>query len=672
MNHAPPARLLGAALLAMAIAAHAQSTDPLPPETVLVGVPGAPAATEQRFTISTAEDLVVTLTDLQVPAALSSASVVVTQAGSIVGDASLASPATSATFPITGAIGQYVLRVFGEPNASFSVGTYTVCVAPKSSPANCIQSASLAGNISAAAASSHPTVSTLSLTLTVTAAGSYTFTFADDQFPKPLAVAPSLALFQGSQQIALGITSGTALSLSPGTYTLLAVAEADATSQAGLYEISIAAPGGGAPLLSNTYPVGSLAPASEPNNPSAQTLTLTIKDLAFPTALSSALVLASSGATVLGQTSSGSAATPATFAAPAGAVQIWAYAAAGSGAGTYEVDLTSPGGSLLESAGAASTASSLAFAYVTSPVAAGSYQVAATDFQFPSVLPTLEFAVAQQGAIIQQAASASTLNITAAAGPLVILAAATPPATGNGLFDVDVQSGNTLVFDQTQAVSPSDLFATQTINLGASGNYTVSMSDLGFPAQFQSLDLVASSGGVILGKIIGGGSFPISATPGTYQLTFIATPASMQQYGMYSLSIANAAPTVTLSASPTSVTAGAASTLSWTSSNATSCTGTGTGFTGSQSVGSGSLSVSVEATTTFTLTCVGAGGSAAQSVTVTATAAPSHSGGGQLDGPLLGLLTLSLLIRLKRQTGARLGAVGMNLTRRTRKARHLS
>ncbi len=72
---------LAVSLLLMASAcprwAAAQSPDPLPPQTQLVAVTGAPAATEETFTIaavasgSTQPDLVVTFTDFQTPAPLS-------------------------------------------------------------------------------------------------------------------------------------------------------------------------------------------------------------------------------------------------------------------------------------------------------------------------------------------------------------------------------------------------------------------------------------------------------------------------------------------------------------------------------------------------------------------------------------------------------------------------
>jgi hypothetical protein len=652
MIQVPRKWLLTAALLTPTLVGYAQSTDSLPPETVLVGATGTAAATQETFTIAAAQNLVVTLTDLQVPAELSNATVVVTQGGAIVGEATFAAPATSANFAITGAVGQYTLYVFGAPNTSFSVGTFTVCVAPSSGASNCIQDASLSGNISTPAAAANPAVSTVSLNLTVSTAASYTFTFADEQFPVALQVAPNLALFQGNQAIQLGIQSGTVLNLTPGTYTLLAIAQAAAPANAGLYGISIAGPAGTTPLLNNSFPVGSLSAPFQSNNPSAQSLTLKMTDFAFPTPLASASALATSGATVLGSTSNAATATPAVFTAPSGPVQIWSFATAGAGAGTYEVDLTSPSGSLLRTAAGVNNGDSLAFAFVTPALAAGSYQATASDFQFPAVLQGLQFAVAQNDVILQQAAMASSLNFTAVAGTVVLLVDATTPTAGNGLFDVNVQTTGAspeLVFDKTQAVSASNLFDSQTINLGTSGNFNVTLTDLKFPAQFQDLDLVVSSGGVVLGKIIGGGTFSIAATPGAYQLTFVATPAAMQQYGMYAIQIVNAPPMATLSASPNPVAAGVATTLTWTSTDATSCTGSGTGFDGNQA-DSGSLSVSVGATTTYTLTCTGPGGEISQSVTVTTTAAPATShGGGALDFPLLGLIGVVAVVRSRRK-----------------------
>ena len=82
------------------------------------------------------------------------------------------------------------------------------------------------------------------------------------------------------------------------------------------------------------------------------------------------------------------------------------------------------------------------------------------------------------------------------------------------------------------------------------------------------------------------------------------------------------APTVSLSANPTTISTGQSSTLTWVSTNANSCTASGA-WTGSKTT-SGTQVVSPGTTATYTLTCAGAGGTtpAAQSVTVTVSTTP--------------------------------------------------
>lgn len=110
-------------------------------------------------------------------------------------------------------------------------------------------------------------------------------------------------------------------------------------------------------------------------------------------------------------------------------------------------------------------------------------------------------------------------------------------------------------------------------------------------------------------------------------------------------------PTVTLTASPTSMRAGISTLLTWSSSNATACTASG-GWTGPRAT-SGSISVTPSSgdTVTYTLSCTGSGGAAADSVTVTVTQAgdgAGDSGGGALGLEGLGLLSLLLLRRRAR------------------------
>ncbi len=77
---------------------------------------------------------------------------------------------------------------------------------------------------------------------------------------------------------------------------------------------------------------------------------------------------------------------------------------------------------------------------------------------------------------------------------------------------------------------------------------------------------------------------------------------------------ATPAPTVSLSASPTSIISGQSSTLTWSSTDATSCTASN-GWSGALGT-SGSQTISPTATTTYTLACSGTGGIASSDATV--------------------------------------------------------
>lgn len=79
-------------------------------------------------------------------------------------------------------------------------------------------------------------------------------------------------------------------------------------------------------------------------------------------------------------------------------------------------------------------------------------------------------------------------------------------------------------------------------------------------------------------------------------------------------------PTLTFTASPTSVNTGQQSTLSWSATNVTSCTASN-GWTGTKAV-SGNQAVTVNATTTYALACSGAGGTVSKTVTVAVVPTP--------------------------------------------------
>lgn len=82
------------------------------------------------------------------------------------------------------------------------------------------------------------------------------------------------------------------------------------------------------------------------------------------------------------------------------------------------------------------------------------------------------------------------------------------------------------------------------------------------------------------------------------------------------------APTVTFSASPSTITSGSSSVLTWSSTNATGCTASG-GWSGGKATTGTQGTGTLTATRTYNLSCTGPGGSVnAGAVTVTVNAAP--------------------------------------------------
>src|SRR4029079_19472420 len=84
------------------------------------------------------------------------------------------------------------------------------------------------------------------------------------------------------------------------------------------------------------------------------------------------------------------------------------------------------------------------------------------------------------------------------------------------------------------------------------------------------------------------------------------------------------APTVSLTANPTNISAGQSSSLSWSSTNASGCVASG-GWSGTMST-AGSANVTPDSTTSYTLACTGSGGTATESATVSLTTSSNGNG----------------------------------------------
>ena len=144
-------------------------------------------------------------------------------------------------------------------------------------------------------------------------------------------------------------------------------------------------------------------------------------------------------------------------------------------------------------------------------------------------------------------------------------------------------------------------------------------------------------------------SAPLNATS-TFTLACDGAGGSASRGVTVTVTTAPSAPTVSLSASPTSVVPGGSATLNWASTNATSCTASGA-WSGARGTSGSETTGALNNTATFTLGCTGAGVSTNQSVTVTVSAAggggsgDSDSGGGAVGFWLLGAAGLALIRR---------------------------
>ncbi|MBS0375186.1 MAG: hypothetical protein JSR73_11450 [Proteobacteria bacterium] len=643
-----------------------------------VGVLSAGAVpVEQSFTPSAAQAgmIDVSVRDLAFPAPLSALRVAVTLGTTVVQSVSAngatPNPAIVSFTAIAGTT--YQIRLVGRPDATLGSGAVAVSVAAHGGGSPFLTfGAAFSVPLTAGLSGSLPRQ-----TLHFPAAGNYVAVLTDYALPAPV-MTPSAGflgaqLLQGATQVAV---------INPGTPTTIPIAAAGdydldviaaSVSGDGLIGLSIVAQNDPtvivypSPGSSGLTAIGRVQGPTPVTLATAGTVTLAVTDLGFPAPLATLGVVATddAGQTVVRAcpTGCGVADVPSAMAA-SGSLLLWRMAVAGSGGqpGSYAVQLSAPAGALysdVESAGATSgSTGTSAFSFPVSVATAGSYTVTVTDLQAPAALAGLQFAVFQNGQVVNLGAltAPGTVTVTLAAGTATVNVVATGSTTtqGAGIFGLDVApSANPTGKLVSVAQAVGQFTGTHSFDIGAAdaGNYALTLTDAHWPYVFNTLDVFITQGSQILGKIYGGGAIPLNLAAGTYQLTFSGVPDSTQRAGLYGIEVSSvAAPTVSLSATPASVSAGSSAMLSWTSTGASACTASG-GWSGSQPVSSSGTSVGpLSATTTYTLQCTGLGGSASASATVTVAAAGGGGGGGGalgLEG-LLSLLVLGLLRRSSR------------------------
>lgn len=664
-------RTIALALLAVGsvggLPAHAQAPPPFCPagttpcnEVHTLAAPTTGVPIEQTFDIPTAGTYQVTLTDLGASltpsAPLASVTLAVTSGDAIVGTPLVgAGTLTLSSIPA----GTYELHVVGMPGNVPGSGPIGIVV----TASNMTQVAAFEDIIALPSQALPNGESVLDDSLTVATSGSYTVALNDLQLPQSLTTLTLLLIAQGGTTPVVTLPSSGAyqatVSLTAGvTYDILAVGQANSAANAGLYS-AVVTGSGGAVVYGRAVPVGNTMHLGSPTL-AAGSCTLSLADLKFPAALTqlgATLLLNGEPVAQLG------AAGSQPFTAVANTYEAYAVgtaAAAAPGTGSYAVQVTPQGGTPSFSVGRAVTAAGSAlsaYAFDTTLAAAGAETVSLADFQFPATLSSVSLAAVQGGALLGTPLDQTgTLNITAAKGPLSLVVFA-QAGTSGGLFGIDVAAGTASpVFEITQAVGA--LFNAQQVIIPTGGNYSVTATDLGFPASFANYATIVTQGSAAVGSIYGGGTFNFAATPGTYFVNFIAQPTGPDAAGTYALTVAAAppAPVLTLSVDHPQVSSGSTVDLIWSSQNATSCTASG-GWSGTQALSGTATSAALTESTTFTLACTGAGGTVSKSVAVTI--APASGGGGSLDLPLLLLLAVALAWRV---APARKRAVTLVLT----------
>lgn len=658
----------------LALGAPAWSATYLETSELLAATPEAAAQLPPayEFTLTAAGTYAVRLRDLGDPAAttppqpLESLQALITRDLQVVAKLEIeyptqpTDPIEAATQTFAGTPGTYRVHVLGTIPSGQAGGLFDIRVAPSAGGAAVLEAA----DAIATEGGPGPGQSELHTTFPIAAAGSYLLALDDRNFPEALDPTTSVILLRqipgGTEVVRIGAGAFNVANAGD-TYELFVVATAGA-GQAGLYTVSVTGGPSNAVVYRSDNAVGQLPPPTTVNITTGGQYALTLADLEFPEALTEFAAAVSQNGVFLGTLTG---AGPSNFTLSQGTAQLFVLPTT-STTGAMSVRLAQ--GSQVAYAdvhiadASADPTTPVIYSFSPSqPVAAGNYALTLADFRFPSALPSIDIAVIQGTTVVHQGDEAAVETVALQAGRVRVLVAVTPPSVvgnlpGNGMFALTLatQPGNTIVFESTQGVG--GLFNARPLPLPAAGRYDVTLKDFEFPERLRTSWLAITRGTTIVGQVIGSSTIQnLQLEAGTHVLNFLAQPAANSNYGAYGLKVADSTPppTVTLSASSTSVTSGQGVSLTWSSTNATSCTASG-GWTGTKTVSGTQPSGALTTNTTFEIECTGPGGRDDSSVTVTVNApSPGGGGGGGQFDPLLLICLSAMLVMLGMRRGLR-------------------
>lgn len=661
---AGPALIAVVAVLALAGAPALAEAQTLLDTTATLGK--KPDAVVLPFTLDAAGDYRIAVTDFGsangTPPPLARVDVAVTR-----GSALVMSSAGTGEKQFSAAAGDYRLTIVGQPDAQGRVGSMGVRIEAAAGGApvlDTVQSFEIPDPPAASPAIFHHRVQ-------IPAAGSYELRMSDLALPAPLASLNTIVVDSSGESLgSLDGTGSLAFNAAPGTYDMFVHAELASAAPRGLAGVAVRDADSGATVFATVDELGEWRYKYAFDLASAGSLSGTFTDFAFPAPLAEfAAVVADDGGLLARQTGSGSLGA----AAPAGSYVVYvdAVAAAPPGAGSFGllVDDSSTAGTLVEQAqdvlsDAPPPTDAETIERGFDIPAAGDYTLTLTDFGasgFFDAFTSLTLALSRDAELVGKLDAPGSLTFTATPGHYSIAILADPAGDhGDGLLGlrVDDAAGGAAAFEDTAAVGAD--FVSERVDVSATQSVDVTLTDLEFPAKFDSLRLAVTRGATRAGEIVGAGTFSFDATPGTYLVNVLAAPNAAVGYSTIGIEarVTPPAPAVTLAASPSSVQPGASGTLTWASTDASSCVASG-GWTGDRPTSGTEQTAALNVTGTFTLTCTGAGGSASASATIDVVPASRHGGGGGAGFLWLGALAAlggARLLRTGRPAGEATGS----------------
>jgi hypothetical protein len=467
------------------------------------------------FEVTTSGNYQVTLTDMQMPAALSTLTLtVVVQGGSIVttvnADTAPNSPTATTTVALQSGV-TYQIFAGGEASTTVGAGLYGVNISATGATTPVYSHVTPVGAVT--------TIGSPSLT-----AQNYTLSLADLKYPTTLTQLGAAVTFNG-QLVSTQSASGTAVPfIVPATATYQVFAYGiPASNGQGSYGVGLQPPSG-APIISVARgvsdPASSIVAYSyDTSIVTAETYEFNLADFGYPASLTTVSAVAAQNGVVLGTPLTSAGQTNITPAVGPMSMVVFAQPAAtpsstGVPGGLFGIDIEASGAAapVFQASQGVGNLFSVQTATVTM---GGYYQVAVTDLKFPLAFANLSVIVTQ-GITKVGSNFGGTLSFNATAGDYLINLVTTPdPTAGAGTYSLVV---GTAPAAASVSLQPSATSVT------SGGTVTLSWQSTGTT----SCSASSSPGGVWSGSIGLTGTFttPALSSTTTFTVTCVGSDGS--------------------------------------------------------------------------------------------------------------------------------------------------